>query len=100
MTIEHPHTPDHKDAPYHKDADVIAFKEIQAKARRAARPKPDPEADRARNRSNVAALVFAVILIVVGWLLIQKLGANGRMEDCLMSGRTNCAPINTTSGDN
>ena len=87
MTIEHPHSPDRK------DAEVIAFKEIQARARRAARPKPDPEAERARNRSNVAALVFAVILIAIGWLLIQKLSANGRMEDCLMSGRTNCAPI-------
>jgi hypothetical protein len=88
MTIDHPHqTPDHK------DAEVIAFKEIQAKARRAARPKLDPEAERRRNRSNVAALVFAAILIAVGWLLVQKLGATGRMQDCLMSGRTNCAPI-------
>jgi len=95
MTIHQSHTP-----PDHKDADVIAFKEIQARARRAARPKPDPEADKVRNRSNVAALVFAAILIVVGWLLIQKLGATGRLEDCLMSGRTNCAPIKVTPADN
>ena len=89
MTIEQPHqTQDHK------DAEVIAFKEIQAKARRAARPKLYPEAERRRTRSNVAALVFAAILIAMGWLLVQKLGASGRMQDCLMSGRTNCAPIN------
>ncbi len=95
MTMERP-----RPVPDRKDADVIAFKEIQAKARRAALPKPDPEADRRRNRSNVAALVFAAILIVVGWLLIQKLGASGRMEDCLMSGRTNCAPIKVAPADN
>jgi hypothetical protein len=89
MTLEHPrHTPDHK------DAEVIAFKEVQAKARRAARPKLDPEEERRRTRSNVAALVFAAILIGLGWLLVQKLGASGRIQDCLMSGRTNCAPIN------
>ena len=49
---------------------------------------------------NLCALACPENLIVVGWLLIQKLGASGRMEDCLMSGRTNCAPISTTSGDN
>jgi hypothetical protein len=87
MTIDHPHTPDHK------DAEVIAFKEVQARARRAARPPRDPEEERRRNRANIAALVFAAILIAIGWLLVQKLNANGRMEDCLMSGRTNCAPI-------
>jgi hypothetical protein len=87
MTMDHPHRPDHK------DAEVIAFKEIQAKARRAARPPRDPEEETRRNRANVAALIFAAILIAIGWLLVQKLDANGRMEDCLMSGRTNCAPI-------
>jgi len=88
MTLEHP-----RQTPDHKDAEVIAFKEVQAKARRAARPKPDPEEERRRSRANVAALIFAGILIAIGWLLVQKLGASGRMEDCLMSGRTNCAPI-------
>jgi hypothetical protein len=95
MTIEQP-----RQTQDHKDAEVIAFKEIQAKARRAARPKLDPEAERRRTRSNVAALIFAAILIAVGWLLVQKLGASGRMEDCLMSGRTNCAPINTPTVEN
>ena len=89
MTMEQP-----RPTPDHKDAEVIAFKEIQAKARRATRPKLDPEEERRRSRANVAALIFAGILIAIGWLLVQKLGASGRMQDCLMSGRTNCAPIN------
>jgi hypothetical protein len=78
-----------------RDAKIIAFKEVQKKARRGALPKPDPEAERRRTRSNIAALVFAAVLIAIGWLLVEKLGASGRMEDCLMSGRTNCAPIQT-----
>jgi hypothetical protein len=94
MTMEQP-----RPTPNQKDAEVIAFKEIQAKARRAARPKLDPEEEKRRTRSNVAALVFAAILIAIGWLLVQKLGASGRMEDCLMSGRTNCAPIKTAPGE-
>jgi hypothetical protein len=82
-----------------RDAKVIAFKEAQKKARRAALPKPDPEAERRRTRSNIAALVFAAVLIAIGWLLVEKLGASGRMEDCLMSGRTNCAPINAPANE-
>jgi hypothetical protein len=89
MTLEQP-----RPTPDQKEAEVIAFKEIQAKARRAARPKLDPDEERRRTRSNIAALIFAAILIGLGWLLVQKLGATGRIQDCLMSGRTNCAPIN------
>jgi hypothetical protein len=95
MTMEQP-----RQTPEQKEAEVIAFKEIQAKARRAARPKLDPEEERRRSRANVAALIFAGILIVIGWLLVQKLGASGRMEDCLMSGRTNCAPIKVGPAEN
>jgi hypothetical protein len=80
--------------PDHPDAKIIAFKEAQRKARFAARPKTDPEEERSRTRANIAALVFAAVLITLGWLLVQKLRTNGRMEDCLLSGRTNCAPIN------
>jgi hypothetical protein len=46
--------------------------------------------DRARNRTNVAVLVLAAVLVFLGWLLVHELG---KMQDCLMSGRTNCNPI-------
>jgi len=39
------------------------------------------------------ALGVVVLLFVVGWLLAHALYANGQLEDCLLSGRTNCAPI-------
>jgi len=39
------------------------------------------------------ALGIVVLLFVVGWILARALYANNKLEDCLMSGRTNCAPI-------
>jgi hypothetical protein len=47
-------------------------------------------------RGAVVGLAAVVVLFVVGWLLAHELYANGRMEDCLMSGRTNCAPVETS----
>ena len=38
-------------------------------------------------------LLVAVVLIVGSYLLSVKLRDMGRMEDCLMSGRTNCATL-------
>jgi hypothetical protein len=57
-----------------------------------------PEAnddDRSRDRANVAVLIFAAALVFIGWLLVRELGKAARMQDCLASGRTNCAPIET-----
>lgn len=38
-------------------------------------------------------LLGICLLILGGWFLTQRLIANSRVEDCLMSGRKNCAPI-------
>jgi ferric-dicitrate binding protein FerR (iron transport regulator) len=81
--------------PGRKDENIIAFKEKRDQARRAAMPKPDPEEDRRRARTNVAALILAAILVLVGWFLVRQLGQSARMQDCIMSGRSNCAPIET-----
>ena len=78
--------------PKPKNAKVVGFKEAQQRYRRKSLPAVDAEAERWRIRSSVAALIFAALLIGVGWILVQKLGASARMQDCLMSGRTNCGP--------
>jgi len=39
------------------------------------------------------ALLVIVILFVIGWVLVHELYSSGRLEDCLLSGRTNCAPV-------
>ena len=55
---------------------------------------PEPERhEPSSNRGAVAALVVVLVLVVVGWLLTQALHKNGTIQDCVASGRTNCAPI-------
>lgn len=44
-------------------------------------------------RGAIAVLVIAVLLLVVGVWLAHELTAASKMQDCLMSGRTNCNVI-------
>lgn len=50
--------------------------------------------DQAPNRRPaMAGLAIVVVLLVVGWWLARELTATSKMQDCLMSGRTNCNVI-------
>jgi hypothetical protein len=51
----------------------------------------------ASRRQSLIALVVVVVLLVVGWLLTRELYSNQKIEDCVLSGRTNCAPIHPSS---
>ena len=46
------------------------------------------EANRAT--ASLAAMAFALLLVVVGLFLVQQLASKARLEDCLLSGRMNC----------
>jgi hypothetical protein len=48
-------------------------------------------------RSSLIALGIVVFLFVIGWVLARELYSSGKLEDCLMSGRTNCAPLDSQS---
>jgi hypothetical protein len=50
--------------------------------------------DGSRRRSLVA-LGIVVVLFLVGWFLAHELYTDSKLEDCLMSGRTNCQPLDT-----
>lgn len=52
----------------------------------------DPDQDNSR-RGPLIALLIVVLLFVIGWVLARELYAGGKLEDCLMSGRTNCQPL-------
>ena len=52
----------------------------------------DPE-QRQNRRPAIAGLIIAVVLLVVGLWLAHQLTAASKMQDCLMSGRTNCNVI-------
>lgn len=56
------------------------------------RENPDQNDSR---RGPLIGLLVVALLFVIGWVLVRELYAGGKMEDCLMSGRTNCAPIQT-----
>ena len=55
------------------------------------------EDDNQDNRSNkpLIALLFLIVLAVGGWLLVTRMMDANKMQDCIMSGRKNCAPIDT-----
>ena len=42
---------------------------------------------------SLAALVFVALLIALSVWVANALYEHGRMQDCLMAGRTNCDPI-------
>ena len=49
-----------------------------------------------RVTSSLAGLAFVLVLVIVGLFLVRVLKKQSELEDCLMSGRTNCAPIEST----
>ena len=54
----------------------------------------DPEQG-GNQRMAVVGLAIAVLLLVVGVWLAHELSAASKLQDCLMSGRTNCNTIET-----
>ena len=58
----------------------------------------DPDEEGAdRSTARLAGLAVILLLAVIALFLVQKLRSQSNLEDCLMSGRTNCAPIETPS---
>ncbi len=57
----------------------------------------EPNPPNSGQRGPLVALGVVVILFVIGWVLAHELYSDGKMGDCLMSGRTNCAPIDRPS---
>jgi len=44
-------------------------------------------------RGAIAGLIIAIVLLAVGVWLARDLAAASKMQDCVMSGRTNCNVI-------
>jgi hypothetical protein len=59
---------------------------------------PDSVSNQGRRKSHPAVLFLVfIVLAVMGWFLIQNLTATSKLQDCMMSGRKNCAPIDTST---
>jgi hypothetical protein len=55
----------------------------------------DDRKQQASQRASLIALGVVVLLFVLGWFLTRELISNQKIEDCVLSGRTNCVPIDT-----
>ena len=53
----------------------------------------DDGSDGQSRRAAVFGLLIVAVLVVAGYFLMTSLRNNANLEDCLMSGRRNCAPI-------
>jgi hypothetical protein len=60
-----------------------------------AQPPDEPEVPDSR-RGALIGLGLVLLLIVGGLVLAHVLRGTARLQDCVMSGRTNCAPIETS----
>jgi hypothetical protein len=52
----------------------------------------DDEADQRRSAALIGLIIILALAIAGVWL-VRELREKSQLEDCLMSGRTNCAPI-------
>jgi hypothetical protein len=52
----------------------------------------EPESGNSR-RGAVAGLIIAVVLLAVGIWLARELTSASKLQDCVMSGRSNCNVI-------
>ena len=53
-----------------------------------------------RRRAALAGLIFILLLVLGGLVLARELRGVSQLQDCVMSGRTNCAPIDSTTPSN
>jgi hypothetical protein len=51
--------------------------------------------DEARRTAALMGFIVILVLAIAGVVLVRELRDNSRLEDCLMAGRRNCAPIET-----
>jgi hypothetical protein len=58
-----------------------------------ARTPDDAEDYRHRMRTNAAAIIVVALLIWCGYWLFDTLAEMRKTQDCILSGRTNCARI-------
>jgi hypothetical protein len=83
--------------PFARDACALAG---PAAARQGARMSDPHNNDHEPDSRRPALLGLALVLalVVAAYFLVNALRKNANLEDCLMSGRHNCAPIEAPSG--
>jgi hypothetical protein len=93
-----------------RDSNIISLKAARSRLRRRhpvqppaalmnpipahmrAQPGEDAE-DRLRMRQNIAVLILAACIVVLGTWLIDSLRAYSRIQMCVEAGHRNCVPV-------
>lgn len=101
--MDHPVTPDR---PPNDDGRVVPFRRPGPSRWPAASPHNGPVRDfgkyehadsdddyRHRMAMNVLALVATILLVIAGVWLVEQIAEMRKNQDCYLSGRRNCAPI-------
>jgi hypothetical protein len=57
----------------------------------------EPGVPRDSRRAALVGLIVTLLLVTGGVVLVHILGRAARLQDCVMSGRTNCAPIDAAN---
>ncbi|MGH6877747.1 MAG: hypothetical protein ACREHV_10275 [Rhizomicrobium sp.] len=55
-------------------------------------PPPDDDEDGARWKF-LLALAAIVAIVVIGFLIVWKMWQNEKLQECVITGRRDCAPI-------
>lgn len=50
-----------------------------------------------KRRAALIGVIVILVLAIAAIVLVRELGKASKLQDCLMSGRTNCAPIEVPS---
>ncbi len=58
-------------------------------------PEHDEEPPAGPPHAALLALLLVILLVGAFMFVMHRLNQAGQMQDCLASGRTNCAPIET-----
>src|SRR5262249_49558584 len=56
---------------------------------------PDDPAEPDSRRAAALGRAITGLIVIAGYYLMTALRQQGKLEDCLMAGRSNCAPIDT-----
>jgi hypothetical protein len=54
---------------------------------------PDDDNDDQSRRGPLMAMGAVALIFIIGLVLFRVLSSSARLQDCVLSGRTNCAPI-------